>query len=186
MILELANEIQSAQKALDIICLNENSVVYRITNCLDKYVDCLNEINPININFDKKGFINNMRVKSYWEKFNTLQPVLINLSTQLNNNQNTIKNSLITLKEIQSKLNKVIECTQTAISNPASDEEIVTELLVAKGLNETLKNNIEELEILREKSQKVIKISKPLLDNSIITSKNQYREFNRACSSLNK
>lgn len=171
--LEMKNAAASAQGCIDMCCTSENVAVVsaEYISALAKYLDILN---PSGIDFSKKGFFADIRIKNYWKLFAEYYPKTEAIIKKLKQNGLIAANTLLTLKGERERYSAALE-TFLALETDEADMEYSTQKTVALNLKSLLDNTTAEYEALSEKLKVITGMANDVFSNAVLIAKVSYQ-----------
>ena len=167
---KMADAVLRAQSVID-KCTTASNVTNVATNNISLFCDYVLLLDPSNINFDSKFFLNVMRVNNYWKTYEQYYPSLQKLLSDLGKNVKVINNTKITLEKELYEL-------ETAYDEYNKSEGMdVTQAMVAKNTVDMLTNLYNEYCIIADKIDYICSASSAVFNTAILNAKQQTSTF---------
>ena len=165
--------VSSAQSCIDMCCSQQNIAVVsaQYISDLSEFLDILD---PSGIDFTKKGFFSEMKIKKYWEIFSRYYTSVTTLVQKLKQSRIVTENTLTTLRNEQESYRSKLE-EFLSLETEEADSEYLAQKSIALNLNSVLDNTVSEYSVLSERIKNITEITSDVFENAVLIARVNYK-----------
>lgn len=165
--------VSSAQSCIDMCCSQQNIAVVsaQYISDLSEFLDILD---PSGIDFTKKGFFSEMKIKKYWEIFSRYYTSVTTLVQKLKQSRIVTENTLTTLRNEQESYRSKLE-EFLSLETEEADSEYLAQKSIALNLNSVLDNTVSEYSVLSERIKNITEITSDVFENAVLIARVNYQ-----------
>ncbi len=165
--------VSSAQSCIDMCCSQQNIAVVsaQYISDLSEFLDILD---PSGIDFTKKGFFSEMKIKKYWEIFSRYYTSVTTLVQKLKQSRIVTENTLTTLRNEQESYRSKLE-EFLSLETEEADLEYLAQKSIALNLNSVLDNTVSEYSVLSERIKNITEITSDVFENAVLIARVNYQ-----------
>lgn len=175
--------VDEAQHILDLCCKSEN-VALVATEDINQFTELWNKISPLKINFENKGIFNKIKINKYWDRFEEIYPILMQVVDKFSKHEKVITNTITTLNNANIKF--LDEYNEFINKGNIDDVDYIQQKLVTDNIKLLLENTIQEYIKLRDKIKMLEIITLQSLDTAIVLAKTQNRVISKVNVTSNR
>lgn len=175
--------VDEAQHILDLCCKSEN-VALVATEDINQFTELWNKISPLKINFENKGIFNKIKINKYWDRFEEIYPILMQVVDKFSKHEKVITNTITTLNNANIKF--LDEYNEFINKGNIDDVDYIQQKLVTDNIKLLLENTIQEYIKLRDKIKMLEIITLQSLDTAIVLAKTQNRVIGKVNVTSNR
>lgn len=166
---ELSKAVASAQNCIDICCSKDN-VLMIATEHIETFVGQIKALDPSEIDFYNKNIINNLKIKSYWKRFEKDYPEVKSIIRILEKDSTIIKNTLLSIEAEQKRLHSAFNDFKNLEHNE-NDMEYLQQYTVSENIVQLMDNLYSSYNSLSLKVSMLLKTSNVAFDTAIAIAK---------------
>ena len=175
--------VDEAQQLIDLCCKSEN-VALVATEDINQFTELWNKISPLKINFENKGIFNKIKINKYWDRFEEIYPILMQVVDKFSKHEKVITNTITTLNNANIKF--LDEYNEFINNGNIDDVDYIQQKLVTDNIKLLLENTIQEYIKLRDKIKMLEIITLQSLDTAIVLAKTQNRVIGKVNVTSNR